>query len=468
MAIASAAFFPTGTRWCFRAQVLAALFAASSGGCSAPKGRLPDPKPEEQGPVLGSLDLDLVTPEGVALSAVNYEVRDADDDLVDEDQLEIGPRQTFSFFLELPVDSAYELILTAEGEYSGEAVPCEGRVRFNIAEDQVTQVALDVVCAISGRAVRPGTGGATVTAHVSVEEDVACSVTSLTVGPLVVYRGEHISVRGQAAPAAAVFAWSTSGSLDGEFEFAGDEPFEGTFECASGEGEIVLTITDGDCSDQARVPVTCAAPSVCGDAHVDIGEECDDGNSFDDDGCGHTCITERCGDGLLQRGESCDDANVQGGDGCSATCAEEACGNGVLEGLEECDDGNLTTGDGCSQQCTIEACGDGVVHAALGEQCDDNNRTDGDGCSEGCLFEDGDADGVVDLVDHCADTEETLVGTDGCSIEQRCPCDDDWDSNAQYVSCVANVLNGMFAAEIIDADTRAGIQLAAAERDCGS
>lgn len=467
MAIASAAFIRSGQRWRSHAPVLAAFFAALSGGCSAPKGRLPDPEPEERAPEFGSLDLELVTPEGVALSAVDYEVRDADEELIDGDQLSVGPRQTFSFFLELPVDSGYELILTAEGQYSGESVPCEGRARFNIAEDQITQVALDVVCTISGRAVRPGTGGASVTASVSVEEDAECAVMSLTVGPLVVYRGEHISVRGQASPASAISSWSTSGSLEGEFAFAAEEPFEGSFECANGEGEIVLTITDGDCSDEARVPVTCAVPSVCGDGQVDIGEECDDGNDFDDDGCGHTCIAERCGDGLLQRGESCDDGNVQGGDGCSAACAEEFCGNGVLEGLEECDDGNLTTGDGCSQHCTIEACGDGVVQAALEEQCDDGNRTDGDGCSEGCLFEDGDFDGVVDLVDHCADTEETLVGTDGCSIEQRCPCDDDWDSNAQYVSCVANVLNGMFAAELIDADTRAQIQLTAAESNCG-
>lgn len=447
--------------------MVAALWLAVGAGCSAPNGRLPDPEPEEPASELGSLDLDLVTPEGVSLSEVTYRVLNADADVVDEDRLGSGPGQTFSFFLELPVDSGYALTLTAEGEYSGEAVPCEGGARFNIAEDQVTQVVLDVVCTIRGRAVRPGTGGASVTATVSVTEEAECAVTSLTVGPLVVYEGEHISVRGQATPQSANFTWSTSGSLEGEFRFEATGSSEGTFECASGEGEIVLTITDEDCSDQARVPVTCAAPSVCGDGHVDIGEECDDANTFDDDGCGHTCIAERCGDGLLQRGESCDDGNVQGGDGCSATCAAEFCGNGVLEGAEECDDGDLTTGDGCSAHCMIEACGDGVVQAALNEQCDDGNRTDGDGCSEGCLFEDSDVDGVVDLVDHCGDTEETLVGTDGCSIEQRCPCADEWDSNAQYVSCVANVLNGMFAAELIDADTRAAIQLAAAESDCG-
>lgn len=35
------------------------------------------------------------------------------------------------------------------------------------------------------------------------------------------------------------------------------------------------------------------------------------------------------------------------------------CGNGILEAGEECDDGNLINGDGCSSSCTIEAGGGG-------------------------------------------------------------------------------------------------------------
>ena len=31
-----------------------------------------------------------------------------------------------------------------------------------------------------------------------------------------------------------------------------------------------------------------------------------------------------CGDGILEAGEECDDQNVANGDGCSSTCAEEA------------------------------------------------------------------------------------------------------------------------------------------------
>lgn len=40
-----------------------------------------------------------------------------------------------------------------------------------------------------------------------------------------------------------------------------------------------------------------------------------------------------------------------------------ACGNGVVEGGEECDDGNTMDSDGCSSTCKMETCGDGVVQS---------------------------------------------------------------------------------------------------------
>jgi cysteine-rich repeat protein len=60
------------------------------------------------------------------------------------------------------------------------------------------------------------------------------------------------------------------------------------------------------------------------------------------------------------------------------------CGNGVVEIGEQCDDGNTNDCDGCSAKCTIERCGNGVVEC--GEQCDDgpNNGTAGDPCSTTC------------------------------------------------------------------------------------
>jgi len=67
-----------------------------------------------------------------------------------------------------------------------------------------------------------------------------------------------------------------------------------------------------------------------------------------------------CGDGNVDEGEECDDGNDENDDGCSAECTTEdigqpICGNGEVEGDEECDDGNLNDEDGCSRVCTEES-----------------------------------------------------------------------------------------------------------------
>jgi cysteine-rich repeat protein len=100
-----------------------------------------------------------------------------------------------------------------------------------------------------------------------------------------------------------------------------------------------------------------------GNRVVDVGEECDDGDTTDGgDGYSATCKLE-CGNGDLDPGEECDDSNTKGGDLCSVTCQEEVCGNGVVDVGEECDDGDTDGGDGCSATCKLE-CGN------AGEECD--------------------------------------------------------------------------------------------------
>jgi cysteine-rich repeat protein len=71
--------------------------------------------------------------------------------------------------------------------------------------------------------------------------------------------------------------------------------------------------------------VTGVVVAPCGNGQLDAGETCDDGNTADGDGCGHSCRIEACGDGLVQfgRGEECDDGNTTAGDGCDATCQSE-------------------------------------------------------------------------------------------------------------------------------------------------
>jgi cysteine-rich repeat protein/predicted outer membrane repeat protein len=133
---------------------------------------------------------------------------------------------------------------------------------------------------------------------------------------------------------------------------------------------------------------------VCGDALVEVSEECDDGNSANTDACLNTCVEASCGDGYLQTGvEECDDSNTDDGDGCSSACEIEeevanVCGDGVAMEDEECDDGNTANTDACLNTCQSAACGDGYLQSGV-EECDDNNTDDGDNCSGTCTLEEG-------------------------------------------------------------------------------
>ncbi len=149
----------------------------------------------------------------------------------------------------------------------------------------------------------------------------------------------------------------------------------------------------------------------CGNGTTDVFEECDDGNTVGDDGCSGGCRNEFCGDGIRQPGlgEACD------GFGCRADCSGPSrCGDGAIDVGEECDDSNRLDDDGCTRRCTTDRCGDWIVQPTsdevcdgpgcrpdcsaagacgdgaidVGEDCDDSNVEDGDGCAADCSFGD--------------------------------------------------------------------------------
>lgn len=160
-------------------------------------------------------------------------------------------------------------------------------------------------------------------------------------------------------------------------------------------------------------------PPRCGDRTVDTGEECDDGNTRDGDGCSATCELEiECGNGRLDPTEGCDDGNTEDGDGCDSECVRESyCGDGTVDDGEVCDDGNNRSGDGCRSDCQSEEdCGNGIVDAVLGERCDDGNMMDGDGCSATCQLEMC-GDGTVMEPEQCDDGN--VASFDGCGPDCR-------------------------------------------------
>lgn len=210
---------------------------------------------------------------------------------------------------------------------------------------------------------------------------------------------------------------------------------------------------------------------VCGNAELEPGEFCEDGNTEDGDGCsadcksvnpdydcsavGEPCIkVVNCGNGILEGDEACDDGNTEDEDGCSFDCGEveegwvcirpgkecvekPECGNGLRERGEQCDDADKLAGDGCNEACQIEpgyycpvpgedcvsqVCGDGT--RVKGEECDDGNDAGQDGCAADCKVEAGwhcnvngckaeCGDGVMKGVEACDDGN--AIGGDGCS-----------------------------------------------------
>jgi cysteine-rich repeat protein len=96
-------------------------------------------------------------------------------------------------------------------------------------------------------------------------------------------------------------------------------------------------------------------------------EACDAGESNTNDAdapCRPDCTLPGCGDGVTDTGEECDDGNDVENDGCSSVCLLPQCGDGVVQGDEACDDGDDDNGDECTTLCTLPACGDGFVGRA--------------------------------------------------------------------------------------------------------
>ena len=203
--------------------------------------------------------------------------------------------------------------------------------------------------------------------------------------------------------------WSCSGEPSVCSNLCGTGTKDPGEECDGSDvgGQTCASIDQGfdsgilKCSASCRFDTTgCTSPG-CGNGTKDPGEECDDGNQSNQDGCLTNCRKAVCGDGYTYQGqEECDDGNQSNRDGCLTDCRTAFCGDGFIEtGVEDCDDSNTSNADGCSSSCSVESgwdcqgmpsqctrlCGNG--HVDPGEDCDDGNAVAGDGCAPDCTDE---------------------------------------------------------------------------------
>lgn len=182
---------------------------------------------------------------------------------------------------------------------------------------------------------------------------------------------------------------------------------------------------DRDC-DLFDDSVANASCPDCGNAVVDSGEGCDDGNLVSGDGCSAACVEEYCGDGAINDNgaEACDDGAANSNstaDACRTDCSLPSCGDGVTDTGEECDDGNADDSDGCTSLCT--SCGNGLVGGT--EQCDDGNNAAGDCCSPSCTYEAYGTSCTGPSATQC--TAPGCNGTGTCSLlpaNENVACDD--------------------------------------------
>jgi len=103
-----------------------------------------------------------------------------------------------------------------------------------------------------------------------------------------------------------------------------------------GANEILERINNQDTNNNSldfRISNGVIAP-VCGNHIIETGEQCDDGNNLNGDGCDSLCSLEVtssvCGNSIIETGEQCDDGNLESNDGCSATCQAEISTTGEM------------------------------------------------------------------------------------------------------------------------------------------
>lgn len=167
-------------------------------------------------------------------------------------------------------------------------------------------------------------------------------------------------------------------------------------------GAPVDSGTDSGLLSDASGPILTDASGVDGSVSDagDAGEPVDPTVGFCKAG---QCVPQGCGNGILQAGEECDDFNLDDTDGCKADCTF------TCESDIECDDQSVCTGtETCNTSDHTCVAGD-ALDCAPADECHDDDCDPTLGCLNSLIDEDGDghASDTLDCGDDCDDDDAT-------------------------------------------------------------
>jgi cysteine-rich repeat protein len=134
------------------------------------------------------------------------------------------------------------------------------------------------------------------------------------------------------------------------------------------------------------------------------------------------------------------------------------CGNGRVDAGEQCDDGNAVDGDGCTAACQVDLDNDGIADSA--DNCvglANPGQLDNDGDREGDVCDpDDDNDGHADTEDAFPRNPSEWQDTDGDGIGNGADTDDDGDgqSDADEIACGSDPLSAGSRSLDTDSDGR--------------
>jgi cysteine-rich repeat protein len=162
---------------------------------------------------------------------------------------------------------------------------------------------------------------------------------------------------------------------------------------------------DGGMSD-ASGPILTDASAVDGSVDasgVDAGPPVDPSVGFCKAGL---CVPAGCGNGLLQAGEDCDDLNLDNTDGCKSDCTF------TCEQDGDCDDLSVCTGtETCDTDTHTCVSGDDALDCEDDNDCTRNDCDAATGCLNSLIDPDGDGHASTEIGncgDDCDETDETI------------------------------------------------------------